>query len=77
MDTGDGLLAVGAGLAIGLAALGTGIAQMGIGAAAMGAIAEDDKMFGKGLLLIAIPETLVLFGFLIAFLLYLKIGTGV
>ena len=62
-----------AGLAIGLAALGTGFAQMGIGAAAMGAIAEDEKMFGKGLILIALPETLVLFGFAIAFLLMQKI----
>ena len=73
MDIGDGILAVGAGLAIGLAALGTGIAQMSIGAAAMGAIAEDEKMFGKGLILIALPETLVLFGFAIAFLLMQKI----
>lgn len=73
MDLGSGMLAVGAGLAIGLAALGTGFAQMGIGAAAMGAIAEDEKMFGKGLILIALPETLVLFGFAIAFLLMQKI----
>ena len=73
MDIGSGILAVGAGLAIGLAALGTGIAQMSIGAAAMGAIAEDEKMFGKGLILIALPETLVLFGFAIAFLLMQKI----
>lgn len=74
MDIGDGILAVGAGLAIGLAALGAGLAQMAIGAAAMGAIAEDERTFGKGLLLMVIPETMVLFGFLIAFLLYLQIG---
>ena len=74
MDIGGGLLAVGAVLAIGLAALCTGVAQMGICAAAIGAIAEDEKMFGKALILIAIPETLVLFGFLIAFLLMQSIG---
>ena len=73
MDLGMGMIAIGAGLAIGLAALGTGIAQMSIGAAAMGAIAEDEKMCGKGLILIALPETLVLFGFAIAFLLMQKI----
>jgi len=73
MDIGSGILAIGAGLAICLAALGTVIAQMSIGAAAMGAIAEDEKMFGKGLILIALPETLVLFGFAIAFLLMQKI----
>jgi len=74
MDDGSGMLAIGAGLAIGLAALGAGLAQMAIGSAAMGAIAEDEKTFGKGLLLMVIPETMVLFGFLIAFLLYLQIG---
>ena len=73
MDIGNGIIAIGAGLAIGLTALATGIAQMTIGAAAMGAIAEDEKMFGKGLILIALPETLVLFGFAIAFLLMQKI----
>jgi len=60
---------MGAGLAVGLAGIGTGIAQTNIGAAAVGATAEDAKNFGKGLILTAIPETIVLFGFAIAFLL--------
>lgn len=64
-----GLIATGAGLAVGLAGIGTGIAQTNIGAAAVGATAEDAKNFGKGLVLTAIPETIVLFGFVIAFLL--------
>ena len=64
-----GLIAMGAGLAVGLAGIGTGIAQTNIGAAAVGATAEDAKNFGKGLILTAIPETIVLFGFAIAFLL--------
>jgi hypothetical protein len=38
MDVGTGLIAIGAGLAVGLAALGTGYAQSRIGAAAMAAI---------------------------------------
>jgi V/A-type H+-transporting ATPase subunit K len=67
-----GYIAIGAGLAVGIAGLGTGIAQQGIGAAAVGAIAEDPKFFGRGLILIAIPETVVIFGLLIAFLMWMK-----
>jgi V/A-type H+-transporting ATPase subunit K len=69
VDIGAGLIATGAGLAVGLAGVGTGIAQSNIGAAAVGATAEDAKNFGKGLLMTAVPETVVLFGFAIAFLL--------
>jgi V/A-type H+-transporting ATPase subunit K len=50
----------GAALAVGLAALGAGIAERGIGAAAVGAVAEDDDMFGRGLILTVLPETLVI-----------------
>jgi V/A-type H+/Na+-transporting ATPase subunit K len=64
-----GFIGIGAGLAVGLAGLGTGWAQSAIGAAAIGATAEDEKNFGKGLTLTVIPETIVLFGFVIAFLL--------
>lgn len=69
LEVGDGLLAIGAGLAVGLAGLGTGIAEKDIGAAAVGAAAEKPEMFGRGLVLMVIPETIVLFGFVIAFLL--------
>lgn len=69
-----GFIAMGAGLAVGLAGIGTGIAQTTIGAAAVGATAEDAKNFGKGLILTAIPETIVLFGFAIAFLLIQQMG---
>ncbi|MDQ2072733.1 ATP synthase subunit C [Haloarcula sp. H-GB4] len=48
-----------AALAVGLAALGSGFAERGIGAAA-GAIAEDPDMFGRGLILTVLPETLVI-----------------
>lgn len=64
-----GLIGIGAGVAVGLAGIGTGLAQSAIGAAAIGATAEDEKNFGKGLTLTVIPETIVLFGFVIAFLL--------
>lgn len=61
-----GLIAIGAGLAIGLSALATGLAQSRIGAAAMGAIAEKPELTGRAILLIAIPETLVILGFAVA-----------
>jgi len=66
-------LAIGAGLAVGLAGLGTGIAQSQIGAAAVGATAEDGGFLGKAILFIAIPETVVIFGLLISFLLFGKL----
>ncbi|MEF8775764.1 MAG: F0F1 ATP synthase subunit C [Haloarculaceae archaeon] len=50
----------GAAIAVGLAALGAGIAERGIGAAAVGAVAEDDEMFGRGLIFTVLPETLVI-----------------
>jgi V/A-type H+-transporting ATPase subunit K len=65
--TGAGGIAIGAGLAIGLAGLATGIAQAQIGAAAVGATAEDAGFLGRSLIYVAIPETIVIFGLLIAF----------
>lgn len=58
----------GAALAVGLAALGAGIAERGIGAAAMGAIAEDEELFGIGLILTVIPETLVILALVTIFI---------
>ncbi|MGZ4864280.1 MAG: ATPase [Halobacteriota archaeon] len=57
---------LGAGLAFGLGALGTGIAQARIGAAGVGAIAEKQELFGLALVFVALPETLVILGFVIA-----------
>ncbi|ABS56863.1 H+-transporting two-sector ATPase, C subunit [Methanoregula boonei 6A8] len=64
-----GMKAIGAGLAVGLTGVGTGVAEMGIGAAAVGAIAENKDFFGLGLLFTVIPETIVIFGLVIALLL--------
>jgi len=64
-----GLVAVGAGLAVGLAGIGAGLGESGIGAAAVGATAEDRGFFGLGILFTVIPETIVIFGLVIAFIL--------
>jgi V/A-type H+-transporting ATPase subunit K len=61
--------AAAAALAVGLAALGSGYAERGIGAAAVGAIAEDDSMFGRGLILTVLPETLVILALVVVFIL--------
>ena len=63
-----GLIAIGAALAIGLPAIGTGLAQSKIGAAGIGAIAENPKRLGTVIMLIAIPETVAILGFVIAYL---------
>lgn len=69
-----GLIAIGAGLAVGLAAIATGLAQARIGAAAMGAITEKPELTGRAIILVAIPETLVILGFAIAAMIILLLG---
>lgn len=61
-----GLSAIGAAIAVGLAALATGWAQAKIGSAGVGALAEDDSLFGQVLILTVIPETMVIFGLVVA-----------
>ncbi len=61
-----GMIAIGAGIAIGLSAIAAGIAEKEIGSAAIGMMGEKDEFFGKGLLMTVIPETLVIFGLVIA-----------
>jgi len=56
-----------AALAVGLAALGAGYAERGIGSAAVGAIAEDQDLFGTGLILTVLPETLVILALVVVF----------
>ena len=67
-DISTGLIAIGSGLAIGLSAIAAAMAESTIGAAAVGAMAEKEELFGKGLILTVIPETLVIFGLVIAIL---------
>jgi len=61
-----GLLALGASLAIAGTAIATGIAQSRIGAAGAGTIAERPEAAGTIIILIAIPETMVILGFIIS-----------
>ncbi|MBE6517699.1 MAG: ATPase [Thermoplasmata archaeon] len=65
-DVGSGLIAIGAGLAVGLTGLGAGMAEGDVGAAAVGAITEDMSLFGKSMIFVVLPETIVIFGLVIA-----------
>ena len=69
VDIGVGLIPIAAGLAVGLTGLASAIAEKDIGAAAVGAMTEDVSLFGKGLILTVLPETIVIFGLVIAILL--------
>lgn len=68
-----GLIAIAMGLAVGLGALGTAIAQARIGAAGVGSVAEKPESFGMALIFFLLPETLVIFGMVVAFLLFGKL----
>lgn len=69
-----GLLAIGAGLAVGLAAIATGYAQAKIGSAGVGAMTEKPELTGRIILLVAIPETLVILGFAVAAMIIVLLG---
>ncbi len=66
VSTGKGLLAIGAGLAFGISAIGTGFAQAKIGSAGVGAMAEKPELKVLVIVLIAIPETMAILGFVVA-----------
>ena len=68
VDINTGLIAFGAALAVGLSAIAPAMAEKAIGAAAIGAMAENENLFGKGLILTVIPETIVIFGLVVSIL---------
>ncbi|MBI1870939.1 MAG: hypothetical protein HYS07_07090 [Chlamydiae bacterium] len=63
-----GFKAIAAALAVGLSALASGLAQARIGAAAAGALAEKPELVGSVIILEAIPETMIILGFVVAVL---------
>lgn len=69
-----GLIAIGAGLAIGLAGLGSGIGQGVASAAGAGATAEDGSLFAKMLTFAALPESQAIYGLVIAIILLFVYG---
>jgi V/A-type H+-transporting ATPase subunit K len=55
-----------AALAIGLSALATAWAQSRIGAAAAATLAEKPELSATAIIMLAIPETMVILGFVVA-----------
>ncbi|MDD4810290.1 MAG: V-type ATP synthase subunit K [Methanobacterium formicicum] len=64
-----GLVAIGAGAAIGFAGLGSGMGQGITASSAVGAVVENEDMFARGIIFTALSETQAIYGFLIAILL--------
>jgi V/A-type H+-transporting ATPase subunit K len=63
---------IGAALAVGLPALATGWAQSRIGPAAAASLAERPELGVTAILLIAIPETMAILGFVVAVLILMR-----
>lgn len=78
-DSGAGLAIglgfLGAAASIGLASIGAGVALAGGAPAAIGAVSEDPKSFGKAIIFVALGEAIAIYGFIIAFLILVKIPT--
>ncbi|MFQ5837413.1 MAG: V-type ATP synthase subunit K [Thermoplasmata archaeon] len=60
------MLALSAGLTIFGSAFATAWAEKVIGGAAVGAMAEKPELFIRGLVLMVIPETIIIFGLVVA-----------
>jgi V/A-type H+-transporting ATPase subunit K len=71
-----GAYGLAAAIAIFGGAIGTGIAQASVGAAIMGVVAERPEDTIKLIVYMALPELIVIFGFVVAFLLLGQIGTA-
>ena len=68
------LLGLAAALAIGVTAIATAWAQSRIGPAAAASLAEKPELSPTAIILIAIPETMVILGFVVAVLILLRTG---
>jgi V/A-type H+-transporting ATPase subunit K len=62
------LIGLAAALAVAIPAIATAWAQSKIGSAGAGALAEKPELSGTFIILVAIPETMVLLGFVVAYL---------
>lgn len=60
------IMALAAALVLGLSALATGWAQSRIGAAGAGTLAEKPELSATMIIMVAIPETMVILGFVVA-----------
>jgi len=68
VDIGTGLIGLASAIAVAGSAFAAAMAEKDIGSAAVGAMAEKEELFGKGLIMTVLPETLVIFGLVVAIL---------
>ncbi len=73
IDIPIGLVGVGAGLSVGIAGL-SGIGQGIAAASGVATVAEDESMFGRGMVFSVLPETQAIYGLLIGILLIVFSG---
>jgi V/A-type H+/Na+-transporting ATPase subunit K len=67
------IIALSAGLAIGLSGLGAGLAISAAGSAAISALAEKPDTFFRSFLIVALAEALAIYGLIMGILLWLKL----
>ncbi|MFH1406531.1 MAG: V-type ATP synthase subunit K [Candidatus Omnitrophota bacterium] len=65
---------LGGALAVGFAGVGSAIGIQLAGSAANGVLSEDPDKFGTMILLVALPGTQGIYGFLVSFLVIMKLG---
>ena len=67
-------IALSAALAVGIPALATGWAQSRIGPAASATLSEKPELSTTAIIMVAIPETMVILGFVVAVIIMLRGG---
>lgn len=65
----DPIVAIAAALSVGVSGLAAAYAEAHIGAAGVGAILEKEDSFSKVLVLTVVPETIAVFGLVVALIL--------
>jgi V/A-type H+-transporting ATPase subunit K len=74
LTAGINIALLGAGIAAVVAGIGSALAVSRVGEAVSGLMSENPSLFGKALVLQALPGTQGLYGFIVAFLIILKLG---
>lgn len=69
-------IAISAAAVLGISAVAAAWAQSKIGAAGAATLAEKPELSGTIIILVAIPETMVILGFVVAVLIILRGGGG-
>lgn len=72
-DFSTGIAYIAAALATGMSCIGGGIAVANAASAALGALSENESIFGKSLIFVAMAEGVALYGLIISFMILGKV----